>query len=148
MMQQGDNTGGPEAMNLPPVVERIAKQTPENKAPICVLMVGMAGSGKTTLMAQLQQSTVSSSNNEEGEPNEEQAVAQEEGDAKNEKPAPDSGNKGEQDTKKVAKRAEMPAYCVNLDPATLNVPYNASIDIRDTVDYKASRPSAHPTHSR
>ena len=27
-------------------------------------------------------------------------------------------------------------YCVNLDPATLNVPYDVSIDIRDTVDYK------------
>lgn len=29
-----------------------------------------------------------------------------------------------------------PCYCVNLDPATLLVPYNVSIDIRDTVDYK------------
>ena len=34
------------------------------------------------------------------------------------------------------KKPDMPAYCVNLDPATLNVPYNPSIDIRDTVDYK------------
>mmetsp|Transcript_9868 Transcript_9868/g.23829 ORF Transcript_9868/g.23829 Transcript_9868/m.23829 type:complete len:308 (+) Transcript_9868:3-926(+) len=30
----------------------------------------------------------------------------------------------------------MPAYCINLDPATLDVPYSPSIDIRDTVDYK------------
>ena len=27
-------------------------------------------------------------------------------------------------------------YCVNLDPATILVPFGASIDIRDTVDYK------------
>jgi hypothetical protein len=27
-------------------------------------------------------------------------------------------------------------YCLNLDPATLLVPFGASIDIRDTVDYK------------
>jgi len=30
----------------------------------------------------------------------------------------------------------MPAYCINLDPACLDVPYSPSIDIRDTVDYK------------
>eukprot|EP00977_Amphora_coffeiformis_P004387 scaffold935_cov155-Amphora_coffeaeformis.AAC.15 len=30
----------------------------------------------------------------------------------------------------------MPAYCVNLDPATLDTPYDVSIDIRDTVNYK------------
>lgn len=29
-----------------------------------------------------------------------------------------------------------PWYCVNLDPATLDVPYDLNIDIRDTVDYK------------
>jgi Conserved hypothetical ATP binding protein len=27
-------------------------------------------------------------------------------------------------------------YCLNLDPATLLVPFGASIDIRDTIDYK------------
>jgi GPN-loop GTPase len=31
---------------------------------------------------------------------------------------------------------KIPAYCINLDPATLDVPYSPSIDIRDTVDYK------------
>lgn len=29
-------------------------------------------------------------------------------------------------------------YCLNLDPATLLVPFGASIDIRDTIDYKVS----------
>jgi GTPase SAR1 family protein len=60
------------------------------KTPTCVLVVGMAGSGKTTLMAQLQRSLHEKKN----------------------------------------------GYCLNLDPATLMVPYGASIDIRDTVNYK------------
>jgi GTPase SAR1 family protein len=103
-------------MKLPPVVARIANQTKEHPAPICVLVVGMAGSGKTTLMAQLQQSTMP---NEEEE--EEKYQQQQQQDDDNSKPT---------------LPADMPAYCVNLDPATLDVPYGASIDIRDTVDYK------------
>jgi GTPase SAR1 family protein len=105
-------------MNLPPVVARLEQQTPENPAPICVLVVGMAGSGKTTLMAQLQQSTMV-----EQEEEQEEKPAPDDAEAK---PAPAST----QDTSK------MPAYCINLDPACLDVPYTPSIDIRDTVDYK------------
>ena len=104
---------------LPPVVERIERQTPESPSPICVLVVGMAGSGKTTLMAQLQQSTIAVE--EEGE----EQGGEEEEQACDEKTAATS-----HDTSK------MPAYCINLDPATLDVPYSPSIDIRDTVDYK------------
>lgn len=107
---------GPETMKLPPVVARIANQTKEHPAPICVLVVGMAGSGKTTLMAQLQQSTMP--NEEEEEEKYQQQQQQDDDDSKPTLPA------------------DMPAYCVNLDPATLDVPYGASIDIRDTVDYK------------
>ena len=44
--------------SVPPVVKRIAEQTPDSPVPICVLVVGMAGSGKTTLMSQLQNSTM------------------------------------------------------------------------------------------
>ncbi len=33
--------------------------------------------------------------------------------------------------------AGEPPYVINLDPAVLEVPYEANIDIRDTVDYKA-----------
>lgn len=107
-------------MKLPPVVERLEQQTPENPAPICVLVVGMAGSGKTTLMAQLQQSTMAGEGEQEAEGEGE----------REENPS----------TKDYAKpSAEMPAYCINLDPATLDVPYSPSIDIRDTVDYKVCR---------
>ena len=113
-----ESIGPRETMKLPPVVDRIAAQTEEHPAPICVLVVGMAGSGKTTLMAQLQQSTMSP----EEEAPEGEAGSQDEGTS--------------QENTKVASQSEMPAYCINLDPATLDVPYGASIDIRDTVDYK------------
>jgi GTPase SAR1 family protein len=123
-----ESTGSvPETMNLPPVVERLANQTPENPAPICVLVVGMAGSGKTTLMAQLQQSTMTEEVEEEEEkPSSADAEAKPSSDDAEAKPPPAST----QDPSK------MPAYCINLDPACLDVPYTPSIDIRDTVDYK------------
>ena len=113
-------------MKLPPVVERIAKQREDHRAPICVLMVGMAGSGKTTLMAQLQQSSVSSLTTVSST-----ADAPEEDVLKGEAVR-------EQDVKEneTSTPSKMPAYCLNLDPATIHIPYNVSIDIRDTVDYK------------
>jgi GTPase SAR1 family protein len=136
MMQPsgGDNnTGAPTGMKLPPVVERIAKQTEDHKAPICVLVVGMAGSGKTTLLSALQQSTVKSVGEEEEQEQETTTTTQ----------SSSNENDGEEDQKPAAQSSasssstkDMPAYCINLDPATLNVPYNPSIDIRDTVDYK------------
>jgi hypothetical protein len=113
--------GPPEFMKLPPVVDRMEKQTEEQPSPICVLVVGMAGSGKTTLMSQLQESTMPE------EPDEDEGG---ETDASAEKVA---------STKAAASSGsikDLPAYCINLDPATLDVPYGASIDIRDTVDYK------------
>ena len=144
MMQAGgDNAGAPAGMKLPPVVDRIAKQTDNHKAPICVLMVGMAGSGKTTLLSALQQSTVKHVQEEEGEEEKAEAdttVAQsssteEDGDKK--PAAQESSPKASaEESGASTKKPDMPAYCVNLDPATLNVPYNPSIDIRDTVDYK------------
>ena len=113
-------TGPPDSMKLPPVVDRIAQQTDEDPVPICVLIVGMAGSGKTTLMSQLQQSTLPT---EDGDADQVETATQEDI-----KPAASSSKKCKADA--------LPAYCINLDPATLDVPYGASIDIRDTVDYK------------
>eukprot|EP00934_Nitzschia_sp_Nitz4_P004491 Nitzschia sp. Nitz4//scaffold55_size114948//60122//61189//NITZ4_003902-RA/size114948-processed-gene-0.44-mRNA-1//1//CDS//3329554533//4481//frame0 len=110
--------GPPEVMKLPPVVDRIANQTTENPAPICVLVVGMAGSGKTTLMTALQQSTIPEESVQE--------TADE----------TDDTNVAAWEQTKPSARENMPAYAINLDPATLEVPYGASIDIRDTVDYK------------
>ena len=59
--------------------------------PTALLVIGMAGSGKTTFMEQLVES---------------------------------SGSKGKK------------AYAVNLDPAVSELPFQANIDIRDTVNYK------------
>ncbi|KAJ8902080.1 hypothetical protein NDN08_006488 [Rhodosorus marinus] len=58
--------------------------------PACII-IGMAGSGKTTLMQQIAANLSSS---------------------------------------------RTPAYLLNLDPAVLNVPYRANIDIRDSIKYK------------
>ena len=103
------------------------------KSPTCVIFVGMAGSGKTTLMAQLQRSLADGS---------EDALASEEdgadgngsgetnsGEAATSSPADDDG------TFQATRRKPPTGYLLNLDPATKVIPYGASIDIRDTVDY-------------
>jgi len=72
------------------------------KSPVTVIVVGMAGSGKTTLMQALYDNSTNVSTSEE------------------------TGEKS----------VSSENYFVNLDPATQNVPYGASIDIRDTIDYK------------
>ncbi len=82
-------------------------------SPICVLVVGMAGSGKTTLMAALQRSLAVPDDDDDEEEAEAAASAAQEG------------------------HEQLPVgYCLNLDPATKLVPFGASIDIRDTVNYK------------
>eukprot|EP00536_Pseudo-nitzschia_multiseries_P007415 jgi/Psemu1/195604/e_gw1.175.114.1 len=116
MSQDAAATAG-TTTQMPPVVKRIQEQTPESPAPICVLVVGMAGSGKTTLMSQLQESTMEY----DGDDDDDDEAGNEE------------SNRGE---KAEGGEKSMPAYCINLDPATLDVPYSPSIDIRDTVDYK------------
>lgn len=58
-----------------------------NKNPVCLIVLGMAGSGKTSLVTRLTNSP--------------------------KKP-----------------------YAINLDPACINLPYFANIDIRDTINYK------------
>lgn len=73
--------------------------------PTTVLVVGMAGSGKSTLMAQLFRSLSAARST-------------------NEPPSVDTS---------VHKKH---GYFINLDPATISVPFGANIDIRDTVDYK------------
>lgn len=58
--------------------------------PVCLIVLGMAGSGKTTFVRKLAQ----------------------------------------------YKHAEHNPYLINLDPACREVPYQANIDIRDTINYK------------
>ena len=59
--------------------------------PICVLVIGMAGAGKTSLMQRINLEMI---------------------------------------------EKQKKAYYVNLDPATVELPFAANIDIRDTVQYK------------
>ncbi|KAL9655135.1 hypothetical protein ABK040_008913 [Willaertia magna] len=64
---------------------------PLSEKPITCIVIGMAGSGKTTLMQRINA---------------------------------------------YVNEFNHPSYIVNLDPAVLDVPYGAHIDIRDTVNYK------------
>lgn len=98
-------------------------------SPVCVLVVGMAGSGKTTLMAALQRSlTLPSGGSEES------------GEGKSAEMKAEQKSEGEvQDSNEQEENKNVPVgYCLNLDPATKLVPFGASIDIRDTIDYKVS----------
>jgi len=67
----------------------------ESKKPTCIIILGMAGSGKTTFVQRLASHIHS----------------------------------------KAKDRRKLP-YVINLDPACMEVPYPANIDIRDTVNYK------------
>jgi len=105
-----DNNNEKIDMTLPPVVRRL--QAGE-KTPICIICVGMAGSGKTSLVSRLQASL------------DEERIAR--------VAQPPSSKEGEND---VDQPVSVSSYCVNLDPATLHLPYEVSIDIRDTINYK------------
>lgn len=135
-----DSNANSRKSKEPPVVRRIEEQTEESPAPVCVLIVGMAGSGKTTLMAQLQGSTI---NDDEGEGEgdveheNEESVTNIDGNKEKIKQGDDNSNTNvDETTNNNSNNKNMPAYCINLDPACLDVPYSPSIDIRDTVDYK------------
>ena len=62
------------------------------KKPVCIIAIGMAGSGKSTFVQRLNAHLRSQS-------------------------------------------PPAPPYVLNLDPAVANLPFEANIDIRDTVDY-------------
>ena len=131
-----NKTADVQSMKLPPVVDRIARHKDDStdyKVPVCVLVVGMAGSGKTTLMARLQQATMMLEG-EEG--HDDSAKEQEESTAENQAQATVDNQEEEETIPTETSGVQLPAYCINLDPATLHLPYNVSIDIRDTVDYK------------
>jgi GTPase SAR1 family protein len=104
------DVGGRSSTGIPPVVGRIHRG---ETMPVCIIFVGMAGSGKSSLVSQLQETLDRQA--------EEREAALE--------------SLSEAETTALPLHVPIP-YCMNLDPATVNVPFDASIDIRDTVDYK------------
>jgi hypothetical protein len=64
----------------------------KEKKPVCIIAIGMAGSGKSTFVQRINAHLHS-------------------------------------------RTPPAPPYVLNLDPAVTSVPYEANIDIRDTVDY-------------
>ncbi|KAL3809312.1 hypothetical protein ACHAXA_008711 [Cyclostephanos tholiformis] len=126
-----------------------------NDDPICVIVVGMAGSGKTTLMAQLQRSLnlklrrqpgdvvvgdgcggdyvevdgkLSSDVNTKSDADDKREETTEA-----EKEVGGDNTPSSSATSTSSSRAS--GYAINLDPAAKYVPFVSSIDIRDTVDY-------------
>jgi len=140
--EQSQSQGQPQqqqqSLPLPPVVGRIERG---ERMPACVILVGMAGSGKTTLLTQLQRSL-------DARQEEERRRRLLERRKQRKQEGPDGGTGGADAAAENAAEEEeedyddddddLPdlSYCVNLDPATLSLPYDVSIDIRDTVNYK------------
>jgi GPN-loop GTPase len=127
---------------LPPPPPIIARIDAGETMPVCVIFVGMAGSGKTTLVSQLQlslESTILQPSSNETETLETSDRPIGTSAAKEATAARDTAAEtttATEDDETDDDDDYSPAYCVNLDPATINVPYHASIDIRDTVKYK------------
>lgn len=91
-----------------PTIPILRKFEEKSSTATTVLVVGMAGSGKSTLMGQLFHSLSHPSF-----------------------PQDDLTSIGGTTIQK-----NKSGYFINLDPATLTVPFSPNIDIRDTVDYK------------
>jgi len=109
-----------------------------NVSPVCVIVVGMAGSGKTTLTAALQRSLMppSSSSSEEEEQEGGGGGGEEEETTEGQEKDGKTATATEQEQEESDTTKTPVGYCLNLDPATKLVPFAASIDIRDTVNYK------------
>jgi GPN-loop GTPase len=98
----------------------------------------MAGSGKTTLIAQLQRSLEQQQMNNSASLD--PIVGQDDASLPTEVSVKngDDVNRDDQarETKSCTETIVLPNYyCMNLDPATIHLPYEVAIDIRDTVDY-------------
>ena len=105
---------------------------PVDRDPVCVIVVGMAGSGKTTLMAQLQRSLrlrARASSAASGDIDGGGEAAGEDS------PSPDAEGPPPGTSSSSSSPSSRTGYAINLDPAARYVPFESSIDIRDTVDY-------------
>ncbi|KAK1734269.1 GPN-loop GTPase 1 [Skeletonema marinoi] len=114
-----------------PILKRRATTTGDSKKdPICVIVVGMAGSGKTTLMAQLQKSL-----NLQDESDGDDVSFVEMCVAVPYVNAAANNNTADIESTTSPPQSKRAGYAINLDPAAKYIPFSSSIDIRDTVDY-------------
>lgn len=79
---------------------------PEPSRATSILVIGMAGSGKSSFAAKLAEHSRKLAQDHKGK-----------------------GNENEN------QNGPQPAYCVNLDPAVATLGYEPNVDIRDTIDY-------------
>jgi GTPase SAR1 family protein len=135
-----------------------SSSTTTTPPPVAILMIGMAGSGKTTLVQRIHaelrmravaagagaraaaagagpSSSSDSSASEGGGDGEGAAAAATTAAAAAAGAGASSASSSTTAAPTPAQVAGAP-YIVNLDPAVLHLPYGASIDIRDTVNYK------------
>jgi GTPase SAR1 family protein len=114
-----------------PILERLDQGL---KTPICLIVVGMAGSGKTTLVTALQRSLKQKQQQQQQQ--QEEIVGEDSSLKYTADPVSSSSSEAQEENESSKKKKA--GYFINLDPAALLVPFAASIDIRDTVDYKVS----------
>ena len=100
----------------------------KKRMPIACLVVGMAGVGKTTLMQRLNHYTIDKQR-EAHQRDTANVVERSSG-------GDDVANTTTTTSSSSNNPRTTPCYYVNMDPAVRHVPFSASIDIRDTVDYK------------
>lgn len=110
-------------------VSKSNKTNLHDLCPICIIVVGMAGSGKTTLVSMLQRGLAlpEAPMDKSISPNKKKGSEKFELDNCVLNSEHINSNQNEEERKV--------GYCLNLDPATKLVPFGASLDIRDTVDY-------------
>eukprot|EP00043_Microstomoeca_roanoka_P004347 m.49092 g.49092 ORF g.49092 m.49092 type:complete len:392 (-) comp12448_c0_seq1:26-1201(-) len=98
----------------------------------CILCIGMAGSGKTSVVQRINAYL------------HQRQRSQKKASPTDADPSKDTeAGKSKADTQATTAQGEekdserTPCYLLNLDPAVLQLPYEANVDIRETVDYKA-----------
>lgn len=120
--------------------EVLLSSSTKSNDPICVIVVGMAGSGKTTLMAQLQRSLNlnGSRTSSSSSPSSSDAAVTVDVDMKElsmtQNKTEEGGNEKE-GGHPTTTTTRATGYAINLDPAAKYIPFTSSIDIRDTVNY-------------
>lgn len=97
------------------------------RMPTAVFIIGMAGTGKTTLTQRINHYVLGDDQDDE---NDDDNIDDDDNDKKR-------TNKSNKSNPKLSS-SQLPrrSYFINIDPAVIDVPFAANIDIRDTVSHK------------